>query len=66
MICLERCAPIVQHFISRDVSGTSVNFCFDHQSRRISKNIKESETALIFFNYSIVDAKVVFVPRYSA
>ena len=50
----ERCAPTVRHYIFR-------------RNLRIwrNQNMKESKTFTFFIDCSIVDAKLVSVPRYS-
>ena len=57
-MCSEWCAPIVRHYIFR--------LCWIHfyqQSGRDPQNIKESKTFTFFVDSSIVNAKLVFVPR---
>ena len=56
----ERCAPIVG-IIFLDFAG----FLFLSTKWRDPQNIKESKTFTFFVDCSIVDAKLVFVPRYS-
>ena len=59
-MCSERCASIIRHYIL-DLAG----FLFLSTKWRDLQNIKESKNFTFFVDCSIVDAKLVFVPRYS-
>ena len=51
--------------LSRNVSGTLLNFCFDQQGRRrgVPKTIKKVKVFEFFIDCSVFDVKLVFLPR---
>ena len=53
--------------LSRNVSGTLLNFCFDQQGirRGVSTTIKKVKVFEFFVDCSVIDVKLVFLPRYS-
>ena len=61
LMCSETCTPIVRHCSSR----TSLDFYFDQESVGIPRILRNLKLCIFFLDCSIVDAKLLFVPRYS-